>query len=283
MTANVSRRQQAGAIFMAVVGMIGLVTQLTTVTLQVNKYVGVALAVTILGLAAWLLVAPLRWRFAAAGTIPAIARIRELCTRYEVVQATTEDLKWTADLERRVYSPADAVPLEQFQEWYAKNPTGFYIVRRKDGKAVGHINMLPVRPATMSKFTAGEIKETGIRGDSLYGPTERTEVKDLYIESIAIDPSSRPRDAALLCLLSQTIRLIAGVASVKQLQSVYAIAASHPGECILRDLGFQAVKSAKERSDHHPMYRIALPTLIENLKGVCAERLDLQPLTAPEP
>jgi hypothetical protein len=278
MAANTTRWQAAGAVFMGMVGLVGLVAQLTTVTPEVNKYVGVALAVTILVLALWLLVAPLRWWFSAAGTIPAIKRIRELCTLYEVVQATKDDLKWTAGLEQRVYSSADAIPLEQFEEWYAINPNGFYLVRKRDGKEVGHLNMLPIKPATMAKFVAGEIGESGIRGDSLYGPAERHAIKELYIESIAIDPSSRPRDAALLCMLSQTIKLIAGVAPPQQLESIYAIAASRPGACILRDLGFKVVKPAGERADNHPMYKIAMTALIENLKGVCADRLDLQPL-----
>jgi len=56
----------------------------------------------------------------------------------------------------------------------------------KNGQKVGHIDILPLRPATFQTFFEGNVVERDIRGDSLYTQKEKHLIRDLYVESIII-------------------------------------------------------------------------------------------------
>jgi hypothetical protein len=114
----------------------------------------------------------------------------------------------------------DAVPKHVLVEWYDANPTGFSVIKMPNGQKIGHIDLLPIRPNTLRAFIAGNIVEKDIRGDSLYSPSDRNQIKDLYVESIAVLPPKRLSKApAVLCVLTNfgvLVERIANSASVER-------------------------------------------------------------------
>jgi hypothetical protein len=206
-------------------------------------------------------------------TLPPLERVVPWAQRYGIEPARREDLAWIAELESRVYSKDDAIPLHLLQEWYDANPTGFSIIRATDGRMIGHLDILPIRPSTLESFIAGSIVEKDIRGDCLYPPTNRGLIHDLYVESIIV-MSDRTRSAgpAVLQVLSSIVPIVDRICDLALLRSVYAIAASRPGERLLQGLGYNRVVTANQRKDGHHLFRAEAANLTAKVQALCGSR-----------
>ncbi len=184
-----------------------------------------------------------------------------------------EEIGWLAGLEAKVYSPEDAIPKDLLTEWYNSNPSGFNIIRMANGQKVGHIDILPLRPASLKAFLEGSIVEKNIRGDSLFSPTERHLIKDLYVESVIVQPpKGHTNGPAVLCLLTNFGRPVERICDPSSVENLYAIAASKSGDRLLRRLGFDPITSAENRADHHDFFQVSVPELANNIYTLCGER-----------
>jgi hypothetical protein len=140
--------------------------------------------------------------------------------------ASLDDLNWIAELERRQFNK-DAVPLDILREWYEANPNGFLVVRDDKDSRVGHIDILPVREPPFKLFEQGTIVESGIRGNSLFSPSEREKVQDLYVESIVIlGENEEVHRAAVTALLNHLDDILAHVAVPANIRYIYGLAAT---------------------------------------------------------
>ena len=100
--------------------------------------------------------------------------------------ATPEDLDWIFRLEIDAYSAQYAVARRTLEQWYCRNPDGFSILTM-NGRKIGHLTIVPLRPTILERFVQGTIAEQDIQADSLYTPGEQHLIRNLYCESIIID------------------------------------------------------------------------------------------------
>jgi hypothetical protein len=189
--------------------------------------------------------------------------------------ATPEDLDWIFQLEIDAYSAQYAVARRTLEQWYGSNPDGFSILTI-NGRKIGHITIVPLHPKILRSFVEGTIVEQDIQADSLYTPREKHLIRNLYFESVILDspkgPSTLPIKA-LTCVARDFVPVIRRICDPTNLENVYALAASGPGERLMRGLGFDQVKSAQERSDHRALYVAKFSTLNANISALYDRRL----------
>lgn len=189
--------------------------------------------------------------------------------------ATPEDLDWIFRLEIDAYSAQYAVARRTLEQWYRSNPDGFSILTM-NGRKIGHITIVPLRPKILESFVQGTIVEQDIHEDSLYTPGEKHLVRNLYFESVILNspkwPSTLPIKA-LTCVARDFVPLIRRICDPINLENVYALAASGPGERLMRGLGFDQVKSGQERSDQRALYVAKFSTLNANISALYNRRL----------
>ncbi len=174
---------------------------------------------------------------------------------FRIEPATGSDIPWIADLEATVYSQSDAVPEQTLREWFSVNPSGFSIVRDPHGKAIGHLDILPLRPVTLDAFRKGDLVEREIGGDALYSPAERASITALYVESIILRPDKAiSKGLAVLAVLDNLSSILERVADAKTVELIYAIAATAAGEKLLRKLSFELENVAERRRDSHKLF-----------------------------
>lgn len=187
---------------------------------------------------------------------------------YVVSAATAEDIPWIAEIEAVAYTE-DAVPLHRLQKWHAQNPDGFSIVKTNSGHKVGHFDILPLRPGPLQSLLEGEIAESNLEPDTLYAPSEKALIKDLYIESIIIaEPDHSSRSSAIHAVLSNFQPLVRRMCDPTKLENVYAMAATTEGERFMRQIGFQQVRDGSERLDHHPFFAARYDDIAVNINNI---------------
>src|ERR1051325_7453951 len=86
-----------------------------------------------------------------------------LCLR---TAATTEDLDWIFQLQIATYSPQYAVARQMLERWYHCNPNGFSVLEL-NGRNVGHITFVPLRPNIIERFVKGTLVEQELHEDCL--------------------------------------------------------------------------------------------------------------------
>ena len=173
----------------------------------------------------------------------------------EVRPATYEDLDWIFQLEILTYSARHAVARQTLERWFGSNPNGFSIITQ-NGRRIGHLTFVPLRPTILRSFLQGTLLEQDIHAESLYTPEEKHLVRSLYVESIITgsnEHSALPIKA-LTCLAHDFVPLISRICDPINLESVYALAASGRGERLMKGLGFSLVRGGQERADLRSLY-----------------------------
>jgi hypothetical protein len=171
-----------------------------------------------------------------------------------VTPATDADIAWGAELQQQLFG-ATAVPLAILRDWYAANPNGFHIVRA-GGERIGQVDVLPVKPGPLQRFTDGDIEERDLRGSDLHPPQERALVRDLYLESVVVRGGSKAiHDAGVTALVDALPSIYASVGEPPRLRWIYAVAFGPAGSRFLQKVGFEPIAAAGERVDGMPLLR----------------------------
>jgi hypothetical protein len=174
--------------------------------------------------------------------------------KFRLRKARSFDFAEIAALQRSVYSPSDAVPQAVLEEWFHVAPDGFFVLEDKDGKIIGQIDILPIKPTTLHRYKAGTIIETEIRGDCLYPPSERDLIEDIYVESVIARPRLRTdRSAATRVILLKLDEVVGSVADLGRVKRVTAMAATIAGERFSKRMGLKAISEPEDRRDGHQM------------------------------
>lgn len=193
----------------------------------------------------------------------------------EASPATPEDLDWIFRLEVAAYSAQHAVARKKLEQWYRGNPDGFSIVTM-NGRRIGHLTIIPVRPNILESLAQGTIWEQDIHEQNLYTPREKHLIRNLYVESIIVDspkgPSSLPI-TAFARLARDFIPLISRICDPAKLENVYALAASGRGERFMKGLGFVPVKGGHERADQRILYVAEFGTVRTRIAELLNRRL----------
>jgi hypothetical protein len=179
---------------------------------------------------------------------------------YCVDAAEQTDLAWVAATEARLFSPLDAIPEEQLDEWYQVNRNGFALVRNKKSKRIGHLVMLPLKPDPLRAFISGRIVEHDVTGPDLYTEDVR-QIKSIYIESLALLGTRSERAVALRAILTNWQAIVSKLCDTSSLEDVYVIAASEAGRRFIPRLGFRVRTPAASRLDHHDLYSVSFQKL----------------------
>lgn len=189
--------------------------------------------------------------------------------------ATRDDLEWIFRLQIDTYSPQHAVARRTLEQWYGCNPDGFSVLQL-NGRKIGHITFVPLRPEILKSFLQGTVLEQDIQEDGLYTPEEKHLVKNLYVESIIIDSPKEPATLpikALTCLAYDFVSLMRRVCDPTNLENIYALAASGRGESFMNRLGFDQVKSGLERMDRRGLYVVKFSTLQAKIQELYNRRV----------
>lgn len=174
---------------------------------------------------------------------------------YRIGPSSEEDVCWAAELASRVYHGFDALPAAVMLGWYRSNPTGFSTLFR-DGQRVGNVDVLPLKPLYMRRFIEGQILEIDLPPESLFTPAQRDEIRDLYWESIVIDPElSLARRHVLKAILQGYEATLGRICPLHQINHTYAIAASKEGSALASALGMVPVGDPSTRRDAHQLFQ----------------------------
>ncbi|WP_128544956.1 adenylate/guanylate cyclase domain-containing protein [Larkinella soli] len=176
---------------------------------------------------------------------------------YSVVNSSIDDLIWTAQIEKSAYGE-DAIPYDTLKEWYDVNNTGFFTIKDKQNKRVGHVNFLPVRLEGRSSFQdlmEGRTVEKDLKPTAIFSPEERPEIKDLYVESILINEEDvEVRTRIIFYMFKLLDSMLFKIAEPKSIRRFYAMAATGAGERFIRQLGFEVIRPSFEREDQHNFF-----------------------------
>jgi hypothetical protein len=193
--------------------------------------------------------------------------------RYSLEPAVSGEVGWIAQLEQEMYKPDEAIPGDLLEEWFARNPGCFSILKTDDEIKIGHVDILPVHPAVLEKFVHGDIVERDIRGDDLYSPTDKNSVRELYVESVAILlPPGRSKAPAVLYLMCHIAEAMERICNLSRIENMYAIAATAEGAHFLGRLGFEIYKAAESRRDRHNLFMASFQGVVEATSGLCKRR-----------
>ncbi|AFL86413.1 hypothetical protein Terro_0061 [Terriglobus roseus DSM 18391] len=174
---------------------------------------------------------------------------------YQVRRAREEDIRWAAALGQRVYQGLDVIPEATMLGWFHGNPNGFFTFWHGEQR-IGNFDILPLRPAVMQLFVSGNLLEKDIRPEDLIPAAESHAIRDLHWESIVVDPAFLGARRPMTRLFEQTfLTTLAHLCPIDQVGNIYAIAASDPGERLLRRTGLSKIAEAATRLDGHPLFR----------------------------
>lgn len=177
---------------------------------------------------------------------------------YTLDPATADDIKWAAGYAREVYEGDDVMPAAVMLDWHAANPNGFFVIKA-DGEPIGNLDILPLRPETLSQFENGKLLERHIAGTDLYTPSETDQITDLYVESLVCNNS-----IAVAIVLSHFESLVRRICNPGTVKRILAIAASPDGQNLLKRLGFKITGSAQG----HNLFTAAYSDVSKNLEAV---------------
>lgn len=267
------RLRNAFAAFAAIAGLIGVAVQLLTAPSSMRTMTLVLLFSVALVLAITVAIPQILRYYRGERALPSDTDLDSVSAAYRVEQATSEEIRWIAELEASIYSREDAIPEHLLREWFSMNHTGFSIVKTADGKPIGHLDILPIRPATLDAFLKGDIVEREIRGDSLYSIDDRSLIKHLYVESIILRPPKPLSNAAtIMSVLSNMSSIIKRVADLETVEHIYAIAATPSGERVMRRLGFDLLSAGDRRKDGHNLFAAQRSVLAGKVLAICGNR-----------
>ena len=123
------------------------------------------------------------------------------------------------------------MPGDILRAWYRTNPNGFSVLHTETGELIGHIDLLPLKPAGVAVLIGSHDSERGITPEMLYTPEEQHLVEALYIESIIVkDKYKELKPKALHTILANFEALVGRVCEISRIQKVYGVAVSEKGE-----------------------------------------------------
>ena len=181
---------------------------------------------------------------------------------YSVLQATEEDVAWSAHLARRAFRGPDVVPDVIRHEWHRTNPNTFWVVKKSGREAVGYAILLPLRPATLKHIVEGDLLERNILDDNIIPPAERDSISSIYVASLVVlNERNNCVPKAVAQFLMSCDAVLEKLCPLDRLQTIYATAASKGGRRLLERFEFMRIRDGEHRKDHHDLYQIDYPTL----------------------
>jgi hypothetical protein len=175
------------------------------------------------------------------------------------------EFAWIAEAQKKLY-PTDHVPREKYDEWFTANPSGFFVFYL-NGKIIGHLTLIPFKHDRWAPYRRGEIWETDLGADDIWGIDETDQMTLLYVESyIVMGEYSR--------LVTPSIRMsflnmASEVMPISDTTKIFAMNATSKGTNTIDRLGFKPFieKGARiPRLDKHELFVLAVSDMQDILK-----------------
>jgi len=272
--ADQDARRRGQRFLSKVLGTVSLVGSCVTILASPDKFAtavlisaGLVLLVAVVSLSYWFLLGRGSRHRSHTKERDLLEDARDAACRYVRSSATTTDLKWIADVERRFFG-RDAIPLRLLRKWYEKNPTGFQVVRTaRRRRPVGFINILPLEPSSLNEFVSSHAAERMIPAEALCSTDQRQNIQYLYVEAVVTfrGDMSGFNPGALGCLLREHRDVVSDIADPAGVKRIYALGATRSGNRLMHRLGFCLVQPGTERPDGHNLYRITYHELANRL------------------
>ncbi|MEO6520345.1 MAG: hypothetical protein ABIN91_01600 [Mucilaginibacter sp.] len=147
--------------------------------------------------------------------------------------ATVADIKLIADLAKRVY-PCPINDFEVKSPWHEKNNYIFVVCLDEFGELLANINLLPLSESFYNNLKSGIVYEDKISSDDIYTPTDKKNVKHLYIEGFACISTDVQRE-----FRRRFENIISKLADIKNKDLVIcAIGGSKEGDLLMKKYKF---------------------------------------------
>ena len=172
-----------------------------------------------------------------------------------IVPAKRGHIRWMAHAEGLFFGSNEVAQKRILDTFYSKNPQGFFVFFI-DNQIVGSLTVVPIKEPCLQSFAKGIISESSIGPDDIYAPEEAKQVRSIYVESLILNVVDKKYRARIYRnILMQRDELLSGLCLPKNLQYVYALAASEVGERLLTTLGFAFIPPRKmSRKDGRKMF-----------------------------
>lgn len=148
----------------------------------------------------------------------------------------------------------ESMTAQEYMDWWETNPRITAALMSSHGDYLGYFDLLPLTDEAAQLLTAGQSTEANIRGQDILGPSAMKRAETLYLAGIAAKDcgtdEGKRRAAQLIGGMAGYVRLFYG----NRKRRVIAIAATAPGEHLLRDMGAKIVGLAAGRLDGHNLY-----------------------------
>ena len=181
--------------------------------------------------------------------------------------ATVDEIEWISKLETRTYGP-DGVPREILQAWYDANPNGFSILHLEDGERIGHLDILPLKPAGVDLLLGGKRTEQEISPEMIYSPTEQNLCESFYVESIIIRSTHQELRAKAMRSILNSLESVMARLCHSGAKRIYGLGGTVGGERLMHQLGFRMIARADERCDHYPLYAASYTDVQINIEAI---------------
>jgi hypothetical protein len=116
----------------------------------------------------------------------------------------------------------------------------------------------------LGKYKNGEILETHIGSKDLFSSSERSLIKNIYVESVIVKRAHRRQ--GVFCLIRMLKTMIVNFCDKEIAEKVYAMAATDDGIRMLKGMGFSAFvrrDMRQKRLDGHEMYECDFKEFME--------------------
>jgi hypothetical protein len=153
----------------------------------------------------------------------------------------------------------DSIAFERYEQWRLKNRQILVCLLDHSQEVVGYFDILPLRSNFVDAFLSGRVVEHQIGPDDILAPQHAGRCRRLYLGGISVmDPNSHAGKRHADILVWGLLKYIAHHYGPLHERKLFALAATKPGEQLLKRFGFQISSPASQRIDGHNLYVLSL-------------------------
>ncbi|MEL7298001.1 MAG: hypothetical protein AAGJ86_10085 [Pseudomonadota bacterium] len=185
--------------------------------------------------------------------------------------ASRSDIRQIVELDKNFFDSSDLLPVETFAAWSEKNNRTFRCLMYR-GDVIGYFSILPLKPDTLSRFMAGEIKEDDYTPEDIRAKDNASNPsKSVHFFSIALLKKHR---ALTILMLYEIGRELNAYRRSEGVTNVVVTAATRRGERLISDLGFTKIAEGVDRADGNNLYEVDCSKVEDFVDYICG-RLSL--------
>jgi hypothetical protein len=170
------------------------------------------------------------------------------------------EIRWVSRLDASIYG-AESVDYEGLCGWWRAYPKGIYALW-KDSRIVGAVGIWPLRREAYDRLVAGQMDETDIKAEDIWGGNARESHPYWYFADIVLEEEyHKTRERLALILMEESVRNWLGRGNLTPEIHVCALGFEEEGESLLGKFNFRPPGGRPVRSPRgKPVYARTLTT-----------------------